>query len=132
MSKWYWHIHHDVLLEESEDIEERINYIRNDKPICEIKTRLRLLREVVGKLPPEFVKVARAYHEARRVCNTIRKAGAWTEYSPTAARAYKALLKAGYLYDEARREPNAEITALHAQECPGCPWDGETIFPKRS
>jgi hypothetical protein len=22
------------------------------------------------------------------------------------------------------------INALHAVECPDCPWDGETIFPK--
>jgi len=24
------------------------------------------------------------------------------------------------------------INTLHAKECPDCPWDGETIFPKRS
>lgn len=25
---------------------------------------------------------------------------------------------------------SAECTALHAAQCPGCPWDGKTIFPE--
>ena len=32
--------------------------------------------------------------------------------------------------EDAWREHGEEITALHAIECPNCPWDGKTIFPQ--
>ena len=45
--EYYWHIHHDKLVETlTEPIENRINYIKSDKPKHEIKTRLRLLKPV--------------------------------------------------------------------------------------
>jgi len=34
-------------------------------------------------------------------------------------------------YDRALEEHAAEIEALHEQECPDCPWDGQTIFPEK-
>jgi hypothetical protein len=39
---WYWHIHHDKLIEQlTEKYETRVKHIINDKPINEIKTRLK-------------------------------------------------------------------------------------------
>ena len=46
---WYWHIHHDNLLESSTNIAERIAYIKNHKPSNEILPRLEKLR--VARLP---------------------------------------------------------------------------------
>ena len=45
--EYYWHIHHEQLVEATyEPIENRIFYIKSDKPKHEIETRLRLLRKV--------------------------------------------------------------------------------------
>lgn len=35
-------------------------------------------------------------------------------------------------YAKAWDVAQAEIEKLHAQECPNCPWDGDTIFPEKS
>ena len=91
--KPFWHIHHEVLLEWSDDIQERIDYIKAHKPPHEVETRLRLLKPVQGALPPKLVKAKAAYAKA---------------------------------YDECL----PQIEALHALECPDCPWNGTTIFPE--
>lgn len=84
--QWYWHIHHDRLFElEREPIEERIAYIKSDKPKDEVAIRLHLLKPI--KHQAEFL----------------------TLYSANDA---------------------IGIRALHAEECPGCPWNGKTIFPR--
>jgi len=54
----YWHPNHDILLKwTTEPIENRIAYIKNNKPAHEIKTRLRLLKPVRGKLPEAVDKL---------------------------------------------------------------------------
>jgi hypothetical protein len=112
---FYWHIHHDVLVEPAtEPIEQRSEYIRQRKPANQIETRLRLLKPVKGELPQAFVEARRAYDEASRAYEE-----AWRVYDD-----------AWLAYDDARGAHKTEIEALHAQECPDCPWDGKTIFPK--
>src|SRR3972149_4005409 len=54
--KPFWHIHHEVLLEWSDDIQERIDFIQAEKPKHEVEIRLRLLKPVQGALPPKLVK----------------------------------------------------------------------------
>jgi len=45
--EYYWHIHHEQLVESlSEPIENRISYIKSNKPKSEIATHLRLLKKV--------------------------------------------------------------------------------------
>ena len=76
-----WHIHHGILWEPlTEPIENRIAYIKSNKPTHEQATRLRLLKKIKGPLPDPIT------HKA--------------------------------------------MAALHQIECPDCPWDGSTIFPK--
>ncbi len=36
----------------------------------------------------------------------------------------------GFIWSTTKRKYYEEIKALHAKECPDCPWDGKTIFPK--
>ena len=43
-SGYFWHVHHDALLEYSENIKERIEYIKENKPREEVEIRLRLLK----------------------------------------------------------------------------------------
>ena len=52
-------------------------------------------------------------------------------------KAWAAYDKAGAAYDKAWAACNAvlqkyadELEALHAAQCPDCPWDGKTIFPE--
>ena len=97
-----WHVHHDRLLEPlTEPIGNRIAYIKANKSKHEVETRLRLLKPVKGRLPWEVVKAWEAYGKA------------WEAYG-------KAVL-----------DHKDEIEALHREECPNCPWDGETIFPEK-
>lgn len=55
---YYWHVHHEVLFEAlTEPIENRIQYIKNNKPAHEIETRLRLMKPIQGRARAEYEKV---------------------------------------------------------------------------
>ena len=110
-----WHIHHDTLMEPLiEPIENRIEYIKGNKPKNEIELRLKLLKPVEGELPKEFIEAWQKYREARQKYEEARQK-----------------------YEEAwqkcvEERDGPQIFALHEKECPNCPWDEErkTIFPK--
>src|SRR3990167_2843370 len=111
--KFALHVHHKGPVIEllTEQIENRINYIRMYKPEGEVEMRLRLLRELteeeVDQLPPVWREACRAYWEAGR---------AYGE-------ACRVWVKAGRVY-------TPDLEALHTRIClPDCPWDGDTIFP---
>src|SRR3990170_1306395 len=72
--KPFWHIHHEVLLEWSDDIQERIDYIKAHKPPHEVETRLRLLKPVQGALPPKLVKARDAYLAYDKAWDAFAKA----------------------------------------------------------
>ena len=95
----FLHVHHDILLEWCHNYDERVAFIRNEKPKEEQETRLRLFKPFKGKLPQEVVKAAQEYNKA------------WQEY------------------DKALNNNKELIEALHKAECPNCPWNGRTIFP---
>ena len=147
----YWHIHHDVLVEyTTAPIEERIWYIQEHKPPEEVAVRLRLLKPVVGELPKAFAAAAKALVAARKALDAAEKAyRAAVKANPYAAE--KALTDAPKSYADAVKANRAavkafaaaekalaatrlacadEIEKLHRNECPDCPWDGKTIFPK--
>ena len=141
MVKFYWHIHHDVLVEPAtEPIENRIEYIEEYKPPEERELRLRLLRPVQGVLPKEALLAGDVYDKA---CDAYTKAESHyrkilrsddTEIALDTAhkrlnRAIAMTHTAWSAYLKATDKVPA-IEALHAKECPNCPWDGETIFPK--
>src|SRR3990167_3482925 len=111
-----WHVHHDRLLEPlTEPIGNRIAYIKANKSKHEVETRLRLLKPVKGRLPWEVGKAWEAYGKA------------WEAYG----KAGEAYGKAWEAYGKAVLDHKDEIEALHREECPNCPWDGETIFPEK-
>jgi len=152
---FYWHIHHDELLEWSDNISKRIDFVISHKPNDEIETRLRLMKPVKGKLPAEVVKAWKArgkaweargkareaYDKAREAYDKAWEARgkAWKargkawEAREKAREAYvkawEAYDEAWEAYDKALRKHKKEIEALHRKECPDCPWDGNTIFP---
>ena len=130
MAEFYWHIHHDKLLEPAnEPIENRIAYIKGFKPADEQETRLRLLKRVAGELPKAVLAAWAAYNEARAAFDK-----AWVAFVRAGAaysRAWAAYDKAGAAYNEALQDSRVETEALHAQECPDCSWNGRTIFPDK-
>jgi len=94
-SGWYWHLHHDRLIEWTDDIDERWGYVVREKSAKELETRLRLMRPAIGPLLSELDAASAKWFAA---C--------------------------------AELDDGPSVIALHAIECPGCPWDGETIFPE--
>ncbi len=150
MIEFYWHVHHNVLVEVlTEPLENRTTYIDKHKPLEERKIRKQLLKPVKGQLPvaveeagQTYNKTWQAYDEAGRACDKAQeaygKAGraweeaerAWDEARRAWNEAGRAYEEAGRAWEEAQRAYLGEIEALHKQECPDCPWDGHTIFPK--
>jgi hypothetical protein len=119
-TKYYWHIHHRVLFEQAtEPIKNRIAYIKSDKPECEVALRLRLLKPV--KDQKRLIAILTAYKKV--------EATAWEAYKKAKAPALEAYEKATAT---ALAKRDKAINTLHAKECPNCPWDGMTIFPKRN
>ena len=109
--QWVWHVHHDVLLEPlTEPIENRIAHIKENKPKEEQATRLRLLKPVAGQIPADLNKAQADQDKAQ--ADQDKAQADWD--------------KAHADWDKAQADPAVE--ALHEKECPGCPWNGRTIF----
>lgn len=111
---FFWHGHHDVLIEWCHNFNERAKFIRNTKPASEQEVRLRLFRPVKGTLPQEVVEAQQAYNKA------------WQDLN----RAHQDLDRAQRDLDKVLNRNKAEIILLHEKECPNCPWNGQTIFPE--
>ena len=124
-----WHVHHDTLVEPlTEPLPERQAFIRQHKPTNEIDLRLRLLQLVQGQLPAAVKRAGATYKQAAA---TYWRAGvAVWQAAATYKQAAATYWRAGVAYKQAVDTHKVEIEALHAQECPNCPWDGESIFPK--
>lgn len=120
---FFWHVHHEVLLGWCYNYNERAEFIRTDKLLEEQAVRLRLFQPVKGQLPRELVEARRAYDEAYRAYY-----GAYRAYYG-ARRAY---VEARRVYYEVLNKNMPAIEALHKAECPNCPWNGRTIFPRVS
>jgi hypothetical protein len=125
---WVWHVHHEILVEPlTEPIENRIAYIKSYKPPEEVPTRLRLMKPVRGDIsPPEYwlkaeAKCQEAYAKWEEAYAKWREADAkWQE----------AHAKCQETYAKWLASPSwKNVEALHAKECPNCPWNGRSIFP---
>lgn len=114
----FWHVHHDKLLEYCYNYRERVDFIKNQKPANEVKTRLRLFRPVKGKLPIEMVRTIKAYNKACKAFNKARK---------PFCKAREPFYKACEAFNKACESYKAEIEDLHVKECPNCSWDGKEI-----
>jgi hypothetical protein len=157
---YFWHIHHDQLVEQADEpITQRREYILRHKPLAEQDTRLRLLRRVRDQVL--VTRLVEAYDDARATASralddaTATASKAYDDATATARKAYDdatvpffkayvdamapvrkayddATAPARKAYDDARAPALKALEALHATECPDCPWNGETIFPEAS
>ena len=120
-SGYYWHVHHEQLWEWCYDYDERVAYIRAEKPAGEVELRLRLMQPV--RAVPE--RMQRAYAEWERAyAERERAAAEWERAAAEWERAYAQ-------WKRAYAECAPEMEALHALECPDCPWKNGTIFPEK-
>ena len=141
-----FHCHHNTLIEYCYDYDERVRFIKENKPPAEQELRLKLFRLIPhDKLPPTGLE---AYYKARDACDKARDAyyKAWDAYSKaweTYSKARDAWSKAWDAWDKARdawdkawdawnKANHQELEKLHSELCPDCPWDGKTIFSKTS
>lgn len=127
---FFWHVYHYVLFDWCNSYDEHLAYILREKPPEEHELRLRLMQ------PVKNIKVIKTYKEAIVPADKV-----YRDAVTTAQKAYhelgvldetngEALGLAWEVYLEATRDALAPVLALHAQECPNCPWDGRTIFPE--
>ena len=131
---FFWHVHHDELLEWCFGYDERFLFIKHEKAEVEQEPRLRLFQPVKGVLPEAVLKTRVAYMEAKNTKDVARDA--YIIARNTCGKEVDALNETTAALNEARvvyiktlSEHRSEIEALHKAECPDCPWDGHTIFP---
>jgi len=143
---FYWHVHHDALLEYCYDYGKRVKAIKKTKPKHEIKTRLRLLKPVKAKLPDDLVRVGLKYRKACQECDkALQKCDkarleydktlqeydkAWQKYYNAKLEYYKVIQK----YDKAWQEyykclssHKTFLEELHKKECNCREWNGIKI-----
>ena len=126
--RFYWHFDNDTLMTPvTKDSKEQIAYIRKCQPAQRAEVWLPLLRLVKGALPQPVMVALDTYIKANNTYTRTRIPDARTQVGPTDA--YVALKNAGIAFKETVAAHRTEIEALHAQECPNCPWNGQTIFP---
>jgi len=145
-TKYYFHIHHEVLVEAlTEPLENRIKYIKENKPEDEIELRLRLIKPVKGKLPSEFIKAAQACDKAAQARDKaaqawVKAAQAWVKAAQARDKAYQAWVKADRAWvradrawDKANQDNMPAFEKLHKKEC-GCGYSfiRKTIFTKEN
>ena len=113
------HVHHaGKLFEFLWDYDERVEYILANKPADEHELRLRLMKIVPeDRIPGRDSSEYLAYTKAGDAYDK-----AWAAYDKARA----AFGKAGDAYDKAEaaylKKYKAELTTLHAELCPDCPW----------
>ena len=141
--QFYWHLHHKILLEPCYDYEGRMVYVDKYKPAEERELRRRLCKKVEGELPAELIEAGQKHEEAGQKYNeAVQK---YVEAGQKRDEAGQKREEAGQKFVEVRQKYNEAwhnyksvivkhsdyINKLHAEECPDCPWDGETIFPEK-
>jgi len=143
-----FHCHHNVLYEYVYDYDERLKYIRTQKPPEERKLRERLFQMIPDdRVPRQLLEAGEAYMEAWKASSKARDTydkareacdkewkdydEAWKAYDEAReayGKARKAYDEAREAYEKAREDSRLEMAALHAELCPNCPWDGQTIL----
>ncbi len=73
------HRHHDVLAEKSDNMQERIDYIKAHKPANEVATRLRLLKKANKRAEKEWDALNAKWQSKRDALDVERqsKRNAW-------------------------------------------------------
>ena len=108
-----FHLHHDSLIEYCSDYAGRVAFIKGNKPAHEIELRLRLFKLIpADRVPASLLEGLVAYEKA-----WAARVKAWDAYE-----------KAKAAFEKKFHEAMPELEIIHKELCPGCPYDGQTIF----
>jgi len=150
------HVHHDVLVEYCFNYDERVKYIKSDKPKEEQAIRLKVFKilpkeaekdspkgyfEASQKCQEAYQKWQEAYKKCREAYQEWEEAyQKWDEASQKCQEAYQKRKEASQKYQEAYKkwqEAYQKWTvkskdAFHKKYCvKDCPWNGkELVFEK--
>ena len=128
-----FHCHHKVLVELCTDYDDRLDFIKRNKPANEIPTRCRLFRLIPdSKLPEKIVRTVIAYRKARNAYVKARIAYNKTITVPEKVcaafcKTKDACIRAWAVCDDMIRKNRPFFKKLHKKEC-GCKeWNGRRI-----
>ena len=122
------HCHHDVLVEYCYDYDERVNFIKTQKPEREQETRLRLFKilpeEALKDVPLECQE---AYQKCQEADQKYREA--YQKYQEADQKYREAYQKCQEAY---QKRPQEDKDAFHEKWC-GCKeWNGKEIIFKEN
>ena len=126
MKGWFGLLHHSVLCEESHNVMERVEYVKNNKPEGEIAIRLHNMIYIDPVLCDAPAKLAPLYADYK-----AKRDALYADY-----KAKRAPLDADYwakrapLDDDywAKRDAlDAEILSYIKKHIPDCAWNGEEL-----
>ena len=141
-------LHHEILCEPSDNVMERVDYVRHHKPPAEIETRLHHMMFLDAALCPAVAKRAPLYadYEAKRAPlyadYGAKLATLYADYEAKCATLYadyeakRATLDADYEakratldadYGAKRAPLDAEILDYIKAHIPDCSWNGESL-----
>ena len=101
---WFGLIHHEMLCEPSDNVMERVAYVRREKPRKEVAIRLHNMIYLDPVLCPSIANRAPLYADY-----TVKRATLYADYTAKCATL------------------DAEITAYIKSVIPDCAWDGKTL-----
>ena len=117
-------VHHSVLCEPSNNIMERVKYIKSDKPKHEVDDRLNHLLLLPKKQFPELY--GHAYAACVKADAALSKAdAAWVKAYAAWSKDYAALSKADAAWGKAVNRQKVE--AYIRSKIQGCKWNGTEI-----
>lgn len=133
------HLSHDQPFGYCYSYNERVAYIKENKPSDEIPLRLRLFqivpeKKIPGRDSQAYVVALQATEQAAwQAWQTWQTRQAWGQAWQEAWKAYVvAWQEAWQAWQQAYLAKfHAELEALHKEICPDCPWDGKTIFTRK-
>ena len=127
---WMWHIHHTQLVERlMHGLQSRIDWIRSEKPIAEIDTRLRLLTLVRDQ--DAMTAIDRQFNDAFAELVVPMPIMPLRPTEEDYARLDAEWYAYNARFDAIYAERKAAEETLHKIEHPNCPWNGKTIFPDK-
>ena len=133
---WFGFLHHEQLCEQSHDVNERIHYVKREKPKNEVAIRLHNMIYLGGcEATTKFDTLYADYMSYLGGCEATTKLDTrYTDYLAShdaLYTTYEAKHDALYAAYTVKRDAlDAEILAYIKSNIPDCAWNGKTlVFP---
>ena len=118
-------VHHEILCEWSNNINVRLTYVRDNKPIYEQKVRLSSIMYIPESVCPTVYEAHAKSVEARAKYDEAHAKSVEARAKSVEARAKS--VEARAKYDEAHAKCDDIILAYVLKHQPTVPWNGKTL-----